>query len=118
MQIYINRLLEREFTSSLKHNPVTAILGPRQSGKSTLAHHCLSDRNNMLVLDLDLPSDRRKLDEPELFLREHKDKLVCIDEIQLKPDLFPLLRTIVDNDRRPGRFVILCSASQDIIRQS
>lgn len=118
MQTYISRSLEREFTFSLKRNPVTAILGPRQSGKSTLARHCLSGRNNVLVLDLDLPSDRRKLDEPELFLREHSDKLICIDEIQLKSDLFPLLRTIVDNDRRPGRFVILGSASQDIIRQS
>lgn len=118
MQRYINRRIEHEFAVSLKHNPVTAILGPRQSGKSTLTRHCLAGRHNALMLDLDLPSDQRKLSDPELFLREHRDKLVCIDEIQLKPDLFPLLRALVDSDRRASRFVVLGSASQDLIRQS
>ena len=118
MQRYIHRQIEREFALSLKRNPVTGILGPRQSGKSTLARHSLFGRNNALILDLDLPSDQRKLSEPELFLQEHRDKLICIDEIQLKPDLFPLMRALVDGDRRPGRFVILGSAAQDLIRQS
>ena len=118
MQTYMTRLLEAELCESLGTNPVTAVLGPRQAGKSTLVRHSLSGRGKALILDLDLPSDLRKLTDPELFLREHADRLVCIDEIQLKPDLFPLLRALVDQDRRPGRFVILGSASRDLIRQS
>ena len=60
----------------------------------------------------------RKLGDPELFLQEHADRLICIDEVQLKPDLFPLLRALIDKDRRPGRFLILGSASRDLVRQS
>jgi predicted AAA+ superfamily ATPase len=111
-------LIEAELRQSLAVNPVTAVLGPRQAGKSTLVWHCLAGRKEALILDLDLPSDLRRLSDPELFLREHADRLVCIDEVQLKPDLFPLMRALVDLDRRPGRFVILGSASRDLIRQS
>ncbi len=107
MQTYIPRQLEADLRDSLGTNPVTAVLGPRQAGKSTLVRHSLAGQGNALILDLDLPSDLRRLTDPELFLREHADRLVCIDEIQLKPDLFPLLRALVDMDRRPGRFVIL-----------
>ena len=60
----------------------------------------------------------RKLGDPELFLQDHADRLICIDEVQLKPDLFPLLRALIDKDRRPGRFLILGSASRDLVRQS
>jgi predicted AAA+ superfamily ATPase len=118
MQGYIDRSLANELARSLDNNPVTALIGPRQCGKSTLAQHILSHRSDALVLDLELPSDLRKLDEPELFLKEHAGKLICIDEIQLKPDLFPLLRALVDKDRRPGRYLVLGSASRDLIRQS
>lgn len=118
MHNYIPRLIEAELRQSLAVNPVTAVLGPRQAGKSTLVRHCLAGRKEALILDLDLPSDLRRLSDPELFLREHADRLVCIDEVQLKPDLFPLMRALVDLDRRPGRFVILGSASRDLIRQS
>ena len=118
MQTYIPRLLETDLRASLGANPVTALLGPRQTGKSTLVRHSLACPDKALILDLDLPSDLRKLTDAELFLREHANRMVCIDEIQLKPDLFPLLRALVDQDRRPGRFVILGSASRDLIRQS
>ena len=118
MHGYIPRSIEPDLQQSLCTNPVTAVLGPRQSGKSTLVRHCLAGQGKALILDLDLPSDLRKLGDAELFLREHSDRLVCIDEIQLKPDLFPLMRALVDMDRRPGRFVILGSASRDLIRQS
>ncbi|MFC1584540.1 ATP-binding protein [Fibrobacterota bacterium] len=101
----------------MKSNPVTAILGPRQTGKSTLVRQFLKGRKDALILDLELPSDSRKLREPELFLKEHAQKLICVDEIQLQPDLFPVLRALVDQDRRPGRFLILGSASQNIIHQ-
>jgi predicted AAA+ superfamily ATPase len=118
MQTYIPRLIEPDLLQSLRDNPVTAVLGPRQAGKSTLVRHSLAGQSKALILDLDLPSDLRRLTDPELFLREHADRLVCVDEIQLKPDLFPLMRALVDMDRRPGRFVILGSASRDLIRQS
>jgi predicted AAA+ superfamily ATPase len=118
MQSYINRNATSELQQSLSHNPVTALIGPRQCGKSTLARHILSGRKDALFLDLELPSDRRKLQDPELFLQEHTSKLVCIDEVQQKPDLFPLLRALVDKARRPGRFLILGSASRNLVRQS
>lgn len=117
MQRYIDRQAARELQYSLDHNPVTGLIGPRQCGKSTLAQHLLEGRSDALFLDLELPSDLRKLDDPELFLGEYAEKLVCIDEIQRKPELFPLLRALVDRDRRPGRFLILGSASRDLIRQ-
>lgn len=117
MQIYIERHLSLELQKSLASNPVTALVGPKQCGKSTLAQHILKKRQDALFLDLELPSDLRKLEDPEFFLREHADKLVCIDEIQQKPGLFPILRAIVDIDRRPGRFLVLGSASRDLIRR-
>ena len=118
MQRYIDRRITRELQQSLRQNPVTALIGPRQCGKSTLARQVLSGRKDALFIDLELPSDMRKLQDPELFLQEHTSKLVCIDEIQQKPDLFPLLRALVDKERRPGRFLILGFASRDLVRQS
>lgn len=118
MQRYINRVRAEELRRSLRINPVTAIVGPRQSGKSTLVRHVLKESaGNPLLLDLELPSDQRKLEDAELFLMEHAQRLVCIDEVQLRPDIFPLLRALVDMHRRPGRFLILGSASRDLIRQ-
>ena len=118
MQRYIDRQATDELKQSLSHNPVTALIGPRQCGKLTLARHVLQSRKDALILDLELPSDMRKLGDPELFLQEHADRLICIDKVQLKPDLFPLLRVLVDKDRRPGRFLLLGSASRDLVRQS
>jgi hypothetical protein len=117
MQRYIQRRLTGELERSLNHNPVTAVIGPRQCGKSTLVRHLLKNRQKTLFLDLELPSDLRKLDDPELFLGDHSERLICLDEVQQKPDLFPILRSLVDRDRRPGRFLILGSASRDLIRQ-
>ena len=118
MHRYIKRQIERELLHSVANNPVTAILGPRQAGKSTLVRHFLKSVDKAIYLDLELPSDLRKLQEPELFLTQHAGLSICIDEIQLKPDLFPLLRALVDQDRRAGRFIVLGSASRDLIRQS
>jgi predicted AAA+ superfamily ATPase len=117
MQRYIDRSATAELLRSLKLNPVTALVGPRQCGKSTLARHVLQNRKDALFLDLELPSDMRKLTDAELFLQEHAHRLVCIDEVQLRPDLFPLLRALVDKNRKPGRFLILGSASRDLVRQ-
>lgn len=118
MHTYINREIEPDVQKNLKDFPVVAILGPRQSGKSTLAKRIVSSRKTSIYLDLELESDLRKIEDPELFLSGHEDKLVCIDEIQRMPDLFRSLRGLIDKRRKNGRFLILGSAARDLIRQS
>ncbi|MGD9226485.1 MAG: ATP-binding protein [Desulfobacterales bacterium] len=118
LQRYINRRMEAPLQESLRSFPVTALLGPRQCGKSTLARHVVADRTGTVYLDLEKPSDLRKLDDAEFFFHTQKDKLICIDEVQMGPELFPVIRVAVDEDRRPAKFLILGSASQDLIRQS
>ncbi len=117
MHEYYKRNLESGLEAAINRSPVVAILGPRQCGKSTLAKHFLENLNSV-YLDLQNRADLNKLNEPELFIEQHRDKLVCLDEIQLLPGFFPFLRSEVDADRRPGRFLILGSASRDLIRQS
>lgn len=115
----IPREASRTVLENLAWFPVTGIVGPRQAGKTTLARSLLADWSQpVLHLDLELESDLRKLEDAETFLRFHQDKLVVIDEIQRLPRLFPLLRALVDEHRRPGRFLILGSASPGIIRES
>ena len=116
--MYYKRLLEDKIITSIRNFPVVAILGPRQCGKSTLAKHLLKEYKDSIYLDLEKPSDLQKLDDPEWFFQSNKDKLVCIDEIQRRPDLFPVIRSLVDEWGGKGRFLILGSASQDLIRQS
>jgi len=116
LQTYIKRRLTTALGDSLNAFPITALLGPRQCGKSTLAKHIVRDHPNNLYLDLEKPSDQRKLEDAEFFTQ--KDKLICIDEIQMGQQLFPVLRVAVDGNRKPGRFLILGSASQELIRQS
>jgi predicted AAA+ superfamily ATPase len=119
MHGYIRRVAEGALESALARSPVVAILGPRQCGKSTLARAFLSARRiDSVILDLQDRADRNKLTEPELFLEQHRRHLVCLDEIQMTPDLFSVLRVEVDKQRQPGRFLILGSASRDLLRQS
>ena len=118
MHTYVSRKIEPDVKKNLKDFPVVAILGPRQCGKSTLAKRIVSSRKKSVYLDLELESDLRKIDDPELFLSQNEDTLVCIDEIQRMPDLFKSLRGIIDQKRKNGRFLILGSASRDLIRQS
>ncbi len=98
--------------------PAVALLGPRQCGKSTLAKQLLSQMGKSTYIDLEKPSDIRKLEDPEFFFSQFPDNLICLDEIQRKPDLFPVLRSIIDENRTNGKFLILGSASRDLIRQS
>lgn len=115
--IHRNRTIE--ISRSLNHFPVTAILGPRQCGKSTLAKHIIHEGGTEAIyLDLERPSDLQKLDDAEWFLSRQKGKLVCIDEIQRVPELFPVIRSIVDVQGSNGQFLILGSASRDLIKQS
>jgi len=110
-------LIEKELGRALARSPAVAILGPRQSGKTTAARESLK-KIPSVYLDLQNRVDRNKLTEPELFFDAYRDKLICLDEIQLLPDFFSTLRSEIDNDRRPGRFLILGSASRDLIKQS
>jgi len=115
----IPRSLTDDLKHLLNHFPVTAILGPRQCGKSTLARYILSELSTeMVYLDLERPSDLQKLEDAEWFLSYQKGKLVCLDEIQREPELFPVLRSIVDENGENGQFLILGSASRDLIKQS
>src|SRR5210317_1551141 len=96
LQRYINRRTEAKLQESLQSFTVTALLGPRQCGKSTLARHVVADRADTVYLDLEKPSDLRKLEDPEFFFHTQKDKLVCIDEVQMGQELFPIIRVAVD----------------------
>lgn len=113
----IQRRITSRLIASLGQFPVTALLGSRQVGKTTLARQIASERN-AVFLDLERPADLAKLREAEIFLGASANKLVIIDEVQRLPSLFPQLRVLVDNDRRPGRFLLLGSPSPDLRRQS
>lgn len=118
MKIY-TRHIKVELLKRLHSLPVVGITGPRQAGKTTLAKSILKELGKeALYLDLELPSDLNRLSNAELFLKENEDKLVVLDEVQRKPELFPLLRALVDQHRVPGRFLILGSASPELLRQS
>lgn len=112
-------MLERELVRALRRFPVVALLGPRQAGKTTLAMMLQkAPSRDCVYVDLELPSDQAKLVDPEYYLRAHAKKLVILDEIQRLPMIFTVLRALVDEERRPGRFLILGSASGDLLRQS
>lgn len=118
MRGYLKRKLSETIMNRLQHNPVVAILGPRQCGKTTLAGHLVKEFKKSIYLDLENPADLAKLDDPLAFFSLHKDDLVCLDEIQRAPDLFATLRSIIDARDRNGQFLILGSAGRDLIQQS
>lgn len=97
--------------------PAVGIVGPRQVGKTTLVQNLTLEKER-IYLDLEKSSDRAKLSDPELFLKAHEDKTVILDEIQMMPELFAELRSLIDEKREPGRFIILGSASPELIRKS
>ncbi len=117
----IPRRLAAALTAALAEAPAVALLGPRQVGKTTLALS-LADSRPSVYLDLESEADRAKLAEPELYLAQHADKLVILDEIHRAPQLFQSLRGLIDKGRRSrrgtGRFLILGSASIELLKQS
>ncbi|HEX5009893.1 MAG TPA: ATP-binding protein [Planctomycetota bacterium] len=119
----LERRLQAAVTSNLGRFPVVALLGPRQVGKTTLALAIADSAGKpSLYLDLERDSDRGKLADPEDYLTRHRGSLVVLDEIQRVPQLFPLLRSLVDERIRTrekaGHFLVLGSASRDLLRQS
>lgn len=118
----IERHLLRELSQALQKVPVVCLLGPRQVGKTTLARETLAIRKDSLYLDLESEQDRAKLSDPERYLELHQDELVVLDEVHRVPGLFPVLRGIVDENRRrgvkTGTHLLLGSASPDLLKQS
>ena len=118
-------MLERQITERLQATiaqvPAVALLGARQVGKTTLAKTIAKDIDS-IYLDLEAPEDLLKLSDPTSFLSGHADKLVILDEIQRSPELFLVLRGLIDKSReqgrRAGQFLLLGSASMDLMRQS
>jgi predicted AAA+ superfamily ATPase len=115
---YYPRRLEGRVKAALERFPATAVLGPRQCGKTSMAKALLGGHRDSIYLDLERPSDRRKLSDPELFFEHHRGQLVCLDEIQRAPELFPVLRSVLDSGGGPGQVLLLGSASGDLLRQS
>jgi predicted AAA+ superfamily ATPase len=117
----IPRRLQSTLAAALAEVPAVALLGPRQAGKTTLALAVAATRPSH-YLDLESETDRAKLAEPELYLTQHAGKLVILDEIQRAPQLFQSLRGLIDSERRrgqgKGRFLVLGSASIELLRQS
>jgi uncharacterized protein len=116
-----NRLLAPILQDELSFSPAVALLGPRQVGKTTLALAVAQSRPHV-YLDLESERDQHKLAQPELYLQSHLDKLVIVDEVHRAPGLFPVLRGLIDQARREGRdagrYLLLGSASLDVLKQS
>jgi len=120
----ISRFLTKELMDALEHMPAVALLGTRQVGKTSLALEISEAviHKSVSYLDLELDTDLAKLDDPEGYLKTFENKLLIIDEVQLKPDLFRILRGLIDRRKRAGEtaahFLLLGSASRDLLRQS
>lgn len=107
----------RNLARLLRENPVVALLGARQVGKTTLARELIQQRRGPATwFDLEQPRDLRQLDEPTLALEPLRG-LVVLDEVQNRPELFPVLRVLADRSPRPARFLVLGSASPELLRQ-
>ena len=117
----IERHLYSKLSDAIEHSPATVLLGPRQVGKTTLALE-VGAAKAALYLDLESEQDRAKLAQPELYLADHQDRLVILDEVHRAPGLFPVLRGLIDQGRRAGRrvgqYLLLGSASLDLLKQS
>jgi predicted AAA+ superfamily ATPase len=118
MHSLISRQLESFVLQHLGVFPAVAVLGPRQCGKSTLVKMLSASIKPLVYLDLQDYEDLNKLSEPNLFFEANSEAVICLDEIQLVPHLFSVLRSAIDKNRRNGRFILLGSASQELIQKS
>jgi len=113
----INRSAESEIKKLCKIFPCVAVLGPRQSGKTTLVKNYAKElKKKVIYLDMEKHSDKSQLEDPELFFHHHRHHVVIIDEVQLVPHLFTALRPEIDALRKPGRFILTGSASPDLVK--
>jgi uncharacterized protein len=116
------RYAQQPLVDLLAQFPAVVLLGPRQAGKTTLALAEMARRSDALYLDLELPSAQRQLDDPEGFLLTQRNRLVILDEVQRLPELFTVLRGIIDIRRREGetagQFLLLGSASGVLLQQA
>ena len=113
----IQRHLQKEIFTLMKQFPAVAILGARQVGKTTLAKQiATAQKRPTLYLDLENPLDVRRLADPYTFLTDNKDKCIIIDEVQTIPSMFAVLRSVIDENRRNGKFILLGSASPQLVK--
>ncbi|MBU3738364.1 MAG: ATP-binding protein [Rhodoferax sp.] len=116
------RLEQSHLEQLLEQFAAVVLLGPRQTGKTTMAFAQKQSAPNALYLDLELPSAQRQLEDPEAFFMAHRKQLVILDEVQRLPDLFSILRGVIDQRRREGessgQFLLLGSASGALLRQT
>jgi predicted AAA+ superfamily ATPase len=113
----IRRLLQAPINDLLKQFPAVAILGPRQVGKTTLARQIVAaKKGKALYLDLEKAADKNRLLDAHTYLASQHDKCVILDEVQLMPELFSVLRPLIDERRKPGRFILLGSASPALVK--
>jgi uncharacterized protein len=116
---YLSRTAEKDVIRLSANFPAVAIVGPRQVGKTSLAKHLASLWVEPSVyLDLENPADLNKLSDPALFLEPLRHQTVILDEVQRVPALFPILRGLIDRHRTPKRFILLGSASPELIRDA
>ncbi|MCX6239108.1 MAG: ATP-binding protein, partial [Bacteroidia bacterium] len=118
MHKLIHRQLEPTVLQFLSVFPAVLVLGPRQSGKSTLVKMLTAMITPYVYVDLQNYEDLNRLSDPNLFFEANSDAVICLDEIQFVPYLFSVLRSAIDKQRRNGRFILLGSASQELIQKS
>lgn len=118
MHTYIERTITEKIMRKLSDMPAVVILGPRQSGKTTLAKNIIAKMPQAVYLDLERRADLNKLRDPEAFFELNSSGLICLDEIQRVPDLFAEMRSRIDRHGGNGQFLILGSASPELIRQT
>ena len=116
------RLEQKHLTDLLDQFAAVVLLGPRQTGKTTMAFEQKDAHANALYLDLELPSAQRQLEDPEAFFMAHPGQLVILDEVQRMPEVFSILRGVIDQRRRQGessgQFLLLGSATGVLLQQS
>jgi len=114
----VNRQAKGEIRKLMGIFPAVVILGSRQCGKSTLIKMMSNEIPDLLYIDLQDRRDRAKLTDINMFLEHNEEKTICMDEVQLMPELFADLRSEIDRNRRPGRFILLGSASRNLLQHT
>lgn len=116
---YVTRIAETTLSRLVRTNPAVVVVGPRQVGKTSLVKHLTPQiPREVVYFDLENPDDFNQFANPSLLLEPLQDQTVILDEIQRVPALFPVLRGLIDRHRQPGRFILLGSASPELIRDT